>query len=168
MSKEIMAELKAIKGLFIQCPSCEESSPASRYKLFGMYDEYPDDVRKILKARLKDIEDAREELALRKEELEEAKIKKPEKISKSAQASNFGKISEQIIPAFKTFPYRQENCRIMLMPVDYVVFDNLHLDGKIDSIRFIDVKTGKAVLSEVQRNIRDRISDKKIKHTVTK
>jgi len=131
-----------------------------------MYDSYPPAVQKIIRERLEAASEVKEHIRERKKQLAENKKKKPEKIATAAQASNFGQISEQILPAFLTFPYKQNECRILFKPIDYVVFANLSGRGRVEAIKFVDVKTGDGRLTKGQRQIRDRIVDGKIKHKV--
>lgn len=131
-----------------------------------MYDAYPPNVQKILRARMEFAKDLKADLDERKRLLAENKNKKPEKIETSARASNFGKISEQILPAFITFPYKQEECRVLLMPIDYLVFAGIAKNNKVEQIKFVDVKTGQSRLDKRQRQIQDRILEGKIKHKV--
>lgn len=73
-------------------------------------------------------------------------------------------------------PYIIENTnpkdyRFLGNPIDYVCFEGLSdlLDGKTDeitSIRFIDIKTGKASLNKSQRRIRDAIKDSRVQFSV--
>lgn len=61
--------------------------------------------------------------------------------------------------------------RFLGNPIDYVCFEGLSdlLDGKTDeitSIRFIDIKTGKASLNKSQRRIRDAIKDSRVQFSV--
>ena len=56
-------------------------------------------------------------------------------------------------------------------PVDYILFDGLSdvTDGvgdKINSIKFIDIKTGSSNLNKVQRRIRDAIKEGKVSFQV--
>lgn len=166
MAHKIIEQLLSIPGLRIECPNCEEEFPIKRGKLFSMYDTYPPAVQKIIRDRFVASNDIKSELKERKKQLAEDKKKKPVKIAVSAQASNFGKISEQILPAFLTFPYKQNDCRALFEPIDYIVFKNLSQSGRIDVIKFIDVKTGGGRLTKEQRQIRDRVVEGKIKHKV--
>jgi predicted Holliday junction resolvase-like endonuclease len=102
----------------------------------------------------------------RKKQLTENKKKQPERISAGAYGSNFGKIAEQILPAFITFPYKQSECRPLFEPVDYVIFAGLSGKGRVQSIKLVDVKAGNATLSKGQRQIRDRVGEGKIRHKV--
>lgn len=166
MSKKIIQELTSIQGIKIECPSCSEEFSLKRGKLFNMYDAYPPNVQKILKERMASVNLLRGELDERKSRLVENTKKKPEKIETAARASNFGKISEQILPAFITFPYKQEECRVLLMPIDYLVFAGIAKNNKVEQIKFVDVKTGQGRLDKRQRQIQDRILEGKIKHKV--
>jgi predicted Holliday junction resolvase-like endonuclease len=166
MAYTIMQQLISIQGLRVQCPHCSEEFPIKKAKMFNMYDTYPPTVRKIIRERFESASELREELKERKKQLAESKKKKPEKITTSAQGSNFGKIAEQIIPAFVTFPYKQSECRPLFEPIDYVIFKGLAGKGRIEAIKFVDVKTGSARLSRGQKQIRDRIAEGKVKHKV--
>lgn len=166
MSKKIIQELTSIPGLKIECPNCSEEFSLKRGKLFNMYDAYPPNVQKIVSERMESVSLLRAVLDERKSLLAENKKKKPEKIETAARASNFGKISEQILPAFITFPYKQEECRVLLMPIDYLVFAGIAKNNKVEQIKFVDVKTGQGRLDKRQRQIQDRILEGKIKHKV--
>jgi len=67
-----------------------------------------------------------------------------------------GQMAEQIAPLFKEFGYNPKDARFMGSPIDFVVFDGMS-KGQIDKIVFVEVKTGKGVLSKIQRNIRGKV-----------
>jgi predicted Holliday junction resolvase-like endonuclease len=92
--------------------------------------------------------------------------RKPEKITVSTQATNFGQHCEQIVPAFTTFPYTQGDCRILFKPVDYIVFSGVCAKGRIEAVKFVEFKTGGGTLGPKQRQIRDCISAGKVSHEV--
>ncbi len=166
MGNKVIKQLLAVPGLRIECPNCDEAFSIKRAKLFSMYDSYPTAVQRMLRERFQAANEVRAELKQRKKTLAENRKKKPEKITVSAQASNFGQISEQILPAFVTFPYKQAECRILFKPIDYLVFANLTKLGRVEHIKFVDVKTGDGRLDKRQRQIRDRIVAGRIKHKV--
>ena len=166
MAHKIIQQLVSIPGLKIECALCHQEFSIKRAKLFSMYDTYPAAIQKILLERLEFANALKGELKERKKLLTENKKKKPEKIAISTLASNFGQISEQILPAFLTFPYKQNECRILLKPIDYIVFAGLSRKGRVEAIKFVDVKTGDSRLTRGQRQIRDRVIEGKIKHKV--
>jgi predicted Holliday junction resolvase-like endonuclease len=131
-----------------------------------MYDPYPPQVQRIIRQRLQEANELQSDILERKKALATNRKHKPQKIATSAHASNFGQISEQVLPAFLTFPYKRSECRVLLKPIDYLVFVNLSRRGRVDAIKFVDVKTGNGQLDSRQRIIRDRIAEGKIRHNV--
>lgn len=168
MNRTIIQQLQSIKGLEVECPNCNGQFPISRGRLFSMFDSYPPAARTILRDRLASANDLKADIRERQKKLAADKKAKPTKITVSAKASNFGQIAEQILPAFRTFPYTQCECRILFKPIDYIVFMNLSANGKVDAIKFVDVKTGDGRLDKRQRQISERIQQGKIKHKVLK
>jgi len=166
MSRKLIAQLVSVPGLNLECPSCGEAFPIKRGKLFGMHEPYSPGVQGIIRERLQSAQDLQAEVAERKATLAVHRKEKPRRISTAAHASNFGQISEQVLPAFLTFPYQRSECRVLLKPIDYVVFVNLARQGRVDAIKFVDVKTGNGQLDVRQRAIRDRITQGKVRHTV--
>ncbi len=168
MAHKIIQQLLSIPGLRVECPNpkCNEEFPITRGKLFSMYDTYPPAIQKIIRKRFESAEDLNEDLKERKKQLAEDKREQPARIAAGALGANFGKIAEQIIPAFVTFPYKQNECRPLFEPVDYVVFAGLAPKGRVHEIKLVDVKALNATLSKGQRQIRDRVEEGKIKHKV--
>ena len=166
MAKQIIEQLFSIAGLRVECPLCSEEFPIRRAKVFSMYDSYPPSIQKAFRERLDSAKELDADLKERKKQLAEDKKRKPEKIKVAAIGANFGNIAEQIIPAFVTFPYKQNECRPLFRPIDYVIFKGLARRRHVEAIKFVDVKTGNAQLSKEQRQIRDRIGEGKIKHRV--
>jgi predicted Holliday junction resolvase-like endonuclease len=166
MPLDIIRQLESISGLKVECPHCNEEFPVKRGKLFSMHENYPQAVQKIIRQRFESANVLKEELRARGKELSENKKKKPQRITTSAHGSNFGKIAEQIVPAFLTFPYKQSECRPLFEPIDYIIFTGLSEEHHVEAIKFVDVKTGDARLSKGQRQIRDRVVEGRIKHKV--
>ncbi|MBI3608802.1 MAG: hypothetical protein HY207_12615, partial [Nitrospirae bacterium] len=103
MGNKVIKQLLAVPGLRIECPNCDEAFSIKRAKLFGMYDSYPPAVQRMLRERFQAANEVRDELKQRKKTLAENRKKKPEKITVSAQASNFGQISELSFPSSFVF-----------------------------------------------------------------
>jgi predicted Holliday junction resolvase-like endonuclease len=70
-----------------------------------------------------------------------------------------GRITEQLAPMFDDFAFDPADARFIGSPIDFVVFDGLgdvHA-GRADRLRrivLLDVKTGRAGLTAVQRKVR--------------
>lgn len=166
MPTPIIRQLLSIRGLTVECPHCTEEFPVKKGKLFSMYAPYPAAVQTTIDGRFAAAGDLKRELRERSRQLKKDRKKKPLKITISAQACNFGKIAEQIVPAFLTFPYTQNECRPLFEPIDYIVFSGLAQKGRVETIKFVDMKTGDGRLSRGQRQIRDRVLNGKVSHRI--
>ncbi len=62
---------------------------------------------------------------------------------------------ESFVPFMDDYPGEKENTVFIGRPIDFISFDE-------DSVKFIEVKTGKSELNDKQRHIKKLIEDKKI------
>ena len=62
---------------------------------------------------------------------------------------------EQLFPFMKNYPYNTRNFRFIGNPIDGISFEN-------DKIVFIEFKTGKSMLSNLQKKIKNLIHNKKV------
>jgi predicted Holliday junction resolvase-like endonuclease len=76
-------------------------------------------------------------------------------------AVTVGKVSEQLVPYLPGFDYNPKDARFLGSPVDFVVFDGLDA-GALRRVVFLEVKTGAAVLSTRERQVRDAIESGRI------
>jgi predicted Holliday junction resolvase-like endonuclease len=67
-----------------------------------------------------------------------------------------GKVHEQLIPYLPGFDYNPKDVRFLGSPVDLVVFDGL-AEGQVRRIVFVEVKTGRATLTQRERSVRDAV-----------
>lgn len=66
-----------------------------------------------------------------------------------------GQIAEQMVPFLKHFKHDPKNAHFIGQPIDYIVFNN-------DNITFVEVKSGKAALSDKQKHIKKLIENKQV------
>lgn len=78
-----------------------------------------------------------------------------------SRAVTVGKVSEQLLPYLPGFRFNPKDARFLGSPVDLVVFDGLS-EGALRGVWFLEVKTGNAVLSARERQIRDAILEKRV------
>ncbi len=102
-----------------------------------------------------------DELRNAQEELKALKIRLTEGFAKKSIEVTIGKTVEKVVPGFRDFPYRPEDCRVLYEPIDYLSFVGLGR-GAISSIDFVEVKTGQSALTKVQRAIRDAVIDRRV------
>lgn len=103
---------------------------------------------------------------IQKDHLKELKLAKKlarEDALKRSRAIIRGQATEHLAP-FIIKDTNPKDCRFMGNPIDYILFDGLSdvTDGvadQVNSIKFIDIKTGSSNLNKVQRRIRDCIKE---------
>ena len=166
MPNKLVQQLTSIRGINVECPKCGDSFPISKAKLFSMYETHPPSAHKLMQGRREIARELIEDAKQRTRQLVIDRKRKPEKISISTRATNFGQRCEQIVPAFTTFPYIQGDCRVLLKPVDYVVFDGISTSGRVEAIKFVEFKTGNGTLGLKQRQIRNCVNSGKVLHEV--
>lgn len=88
-----------------------------------------------------------------------------EKAQKTTAAVNIGKSLEKILPVAKDFKWVVPDTKVLGDPIDLLVFNGLS-NGKVDSLSFVEVKSGAARLNSHQKSIRDAITDHKVSYGV--
>jgi predicted Holliday junction resolvase-like endonuclease len=81
-----------------------------------------------------------------------------EGFTKKSVDVKLGKTVEKIVTALPGFPLNRADCRAIFDPIDYLGFVGLS-EGRVSRLEFIDIKTGNARLSNVQKSIRDAVED---------
>jgi predicted Holliday junction resolvase-like endonuclease len=77
-----------------------------------------------------------------------------------------GQISEQMAPFLEGFPYKASNLKFFGNQFDFFCINDMSeardTDIPLEELVFIDIKTGKAQLSKIQRKIRDAVVDGRV------
>lgn len=79
-----------------------------------------------------------------------------EKTEKGAESVNIGKVVEKIATTLQGFPAAPADCRSLFEPIDFMVFDGLVKTGRVDVIRFVEVKSGAAKYDEKEQALREK------------
>ena len=82
-------------------------------------------------------------------------------VEKSRQVLT-GKFSEQLAPYLPDFPYSPTESRFIGSPIDLIVFRGLD-NKEPEEVVFVEIKTGNAKLSDVEKKLKEAIESKKIK-----
>lgn len=98
----------------------------------------------------------------RKIYLKQLTASKKLKIENTTQSVNMGFILERLAPVLEQFRFNKNDCRSLFDPIDYVIFDGLHKNGKVQKIFFIDIKSGNAKLKKNQKAIKAKIEEKQL------
>jgi predicted Holliday junction resolvase-like endonuclease len=154
-TEQVIKKLKE-SGLYAECP-CGGEFKLSKAVLFDGTQTFP----------LKALEIQRtmdEEFKKRVEELDKRKKLATEKAAITARSVNIGKNLEKIFPTMKDFKWNLPDSRFLGDPIDLIIFNGLSQE-KVNSISFVEVKSGNARLNEHQKTIKDAINDKKVFYT---
>ncbi|HOX32189.1 MAG TPA: Holliday junction resolvase-like protein [Spirochaetales bacterium] len=73
-----------------------------------------------------------------------------------------GQLSEQVAPYLPGFPFDPTELRFVGKPVDFVAFVGAS-SGIVEEVAFVEVKSGSASLSKVERSLRDAIRAGKVR-----
>ena len=125
-----------------RCPLCNGFIRVSEMELFYMPDR-KDDVLQILRDKERELKDQETEIRA--------------DAAKRSRAALLGSLMEQVGPLLPGFNYDVNDLRALWDPVDFVAFKGIGVDRKVDSITFIDIKTGQARLSSVQKSIKEAV-----------
>jgi predicted Holliday junction resolvase-like endonuclease len=71
---------------------------------------------------------------------------------KRSQSSKYGNLREQLLPLADSFPWDPSNFRFLGSPIDGVQFED-------DRIILVEFKAANSQLSQLQRHIRDLVSN---------
>jgi predicted Holliday junction resolvase-like endonuclease len=77
-------------------------------------------------------------------------------------AVHMGKITEHLIPFHLHFPFNPKDVRFIGSPIDLIVFDGISAESDNVEIFFVEIKTGKSVLSKRQKQIKSAVQNKSI------
>lgn len=171
MKKPNVIEILKSGNFTIACNHCGEDFSPSQGKLFDVREPMPKQVDAVFKSKEKTIQKELSRLirynesielksaVLREKEkkLSHRKFERPKIIKVTTRKVNIGQILEKILPSTKSFNYSMHDCRSMFDPIDYLAFNGLSKSGAIESISFIEVKTGDARLQKNQKQIKTAV-----------
>lgn len=159
-TEELIRKLRE-SHLYAECPKCGcEPFRISSAILF-------DGTRPFPKEALDAQERIRQNLEDRMKELERRKKSATKGAEITAKAVGLGKNLEKISPTMKEFRWELPDCRFLGDPIDMISFNGF-CAGRIDSISFIELKSGGAKMNSHQKQIRDAIADRKVSYKVFK
>jgi predicted Holliday junction resolvase-like endonuclease len=156
--EKLIKELKE-SSIYAECP-CGGEFKLSEAILFDGTKPFPKEALELqaeLKLRLKE----------REEDLKKRRKLATEKAEITAKSVNIGKNLEKVLPTMKDFKWKLADCRVLGDPIDLLTFNGFS-EGVVNSLSFIEVKSGGARLNKHQKAIRDAIEDKKVSYKVLK
>ncbi|MAH49466.1 hypothetical protein CMI37_26825 [Candidatus Pacearchaeota archaeon] len=73
-----------------------------------------------------------------------------------------GHFSEQLAPYLPDFEHLPNECKFIGKPIDFIVFKGMD-EKEIEEIVFVEVKSGNARLSPVEKKLKDVVEKKKVR-----
>lgn len=156
-----VSQLKSMRGLYAECPSCGGEFRVRDAELFDAT------ASALPTAALRHISERREDMARQRRELETMRKLSRSRPEQGARSVSIGKVVEKIAPSLPGFPVSPRDCRSLFEPIDYIVFNGLSVRGEVDSLTFVDVKSGNADLNAHQRQIKRLVECGEVRFTVT-
>jgi predicted Holliday junction resolvase-like endonuclease len=124
------------------CPLCNQLIRLSEMELFYIPDR-KNDVLSMLRDKERELKE------------QESDIRAD--AAKRSRAALLGSLMEQVGPLLPGFKYDLNDLRALWDPIDFVAFNGIGVDRKVDSVTFVDIKTGQARLSPVQKSIKEAV-----------
>lgn len=149
-ARVIINELQRNERFKGTCPECDDDFFLRNAVMFSIDDAPPEAALAAIKA-------AREGIKWRKQEIAKTIEQMTTRSERTTEAVNIGKIVEKIVPSFSTFLHHPSDCRALFDPIDYVIFSGLASRGRVDSLFFVDVKSGGSRLTKGQKAIKSAI-----------
>lgn len=155
-TQQIITDLQNSE-LYAECP-CGAEFKLSDLILFDGAKPFPPEVLELQ-------EQYDDELLKRAAKLEKNKKLTTEKATITTKSVNIGRMAEKILPLMDDFKLSIPDCRFLGDPIDLLTFNGLS-ENKIESISFIEVKTGKARLNAHQKMVKEAVEDHRVKYKV--
>lgn len=153
---QLIKNLKDSK-LYAQCPCGEEFAISDTF-LFDGTKPFPKEAIDAQATLQKALDERKTDLARQIKQI-------TERTAKTTAAVNIGKSLEKILPVAKDFKWVVPDTKVLGDPIDMLIFNGLSI-GKVESLSFVEVKSGTARLNAHQKSIRDALADHKVSYGV--
>ena len=154
MADTIVSVVRAEDQIAGFCPDCGNMFRLSEAELFYIPDRKNDFLTELRKKQAELDEKVRDE--------------RSDAIRRS-RASLMGSLFETVRPFLPDFSHHPGDLRSIWDPVDFISFNGLALNRDVDSITFVEVKSGRSSLSTIERSIKDAVEKGRVSfETVTR
>lgn len=79
-----------------------------------------------------------------------------------SRSTLLGKLFERLAPFLRRFDHDPRDIRCLMDPIDYVCFDGLTANRKVERVTFIEVKVGASALTHTERSITQAVRDGRV------
>ena len=155
-TEQLIKQLKE-SNLYAECPCGGE------FKLSGAI--LFDGTRGFPPEALEKQKELKEELKEREEDLKKKGKLATTRAEKTAMTVNIGKKIEVVLPTMSDFKWKLADCRFLGDPIDFITFNGFSMNN-INSLSFVEVKSGAARLNDHQKAVKEAIEDKKVSYKI--
>jgi predicted Holliday junction resolvase-like endonuclease len=117
--------------------------------------------RQALETELKQLADANARLQIERWKQEHEQEIRLDAIQRSSAVTR-GKVTEHIVPYLPGFDLDPKDIRFLGTPIDLIAFKGLNASVEEVEIVFIEVKTGRSVLSPREKAVKRAVEEKKV------
>ena len=136
------------------------STTMSRRVQMGI-DRWRNTERQALETQLRQLADADARIRVEQWKKEHEQEIRLDAIQRSSAVTR-GKVTEHIVPYLPGFDLDPKDIRFLGTPIDLIAFKGLNASVEEVEIVFIEVKTGRSVLSARERAVKKAVEDKKV------
>jgi len=140
--------------LVAECPSCGNTFSMSDAILFDGTKPFPLEAVARRDEREQDLVNSHDDL-------KKKKLRATKAAAKTTEAVNIGQMIEHIVPVLEGFSYETADCRALFDPIDVIIFKGL-TQSRVDSITFLEIKTGQARANRHQKMVFDAIDRERV------
>jgi len=152
LTETVISVLRSEDQMAGYCPSCRSMFRLSEVELFYIPDRRRDFLTEIRK---------------KEEAMDQRVADERTDAVKRSRASIMGSLAETVRPFLPGFRHHPGDLRGIWDPVDYTAFNGL-ASRNVESITFVEVKSGRSNLNGVERSIQKAVDDGKVQfETVT-
>jgi predicted Holliday junction resolvase-like endonuclease len=124
-------------------------------------DRWRNEERQALEIQLRQLADADARIRIEQWKQEHEQEIRLDAIQRSSAVTR-GKVTEHIVPYLPGFDLDPKDIRFLGTPIDLIAFKGLNASVEEVEIVFIEVKTGRSVLSARERAVKRAVEDKKV------
>jgi predicted Holliday junction resolvase-like endonuclease len=145
---QLIDYLKKQSEVYCECPYCRELFRLNEARLtFG---------KRARKDLLDKLREEREKFKIQvSEEREEAK--------KRSRATLKGKMLENICPYLPDFKHHPRDARFLGEPIDFVIFDGLFPNRKVEELTILEVKAGSPKMGDAELSIQKAVEKGRVR-----
>ena len=150
--------------LVAECPHCQNEFQLAKGILFDGNEPFPKKAEEKRQEMLEGLDELKQEIKKQEISLKNSMINTPKRSERGAISSNLGTIMQNFLPHNKDFNKNVSvaDSRFISQQLDVIIFDGASKND-VKHITFMDAKTGKVPIEPVQKQIRNVVTDGKVR-----